>query len=149
MKTSAKGRALITQREGLRLVAYQDTARPPRWTIGVGHTSAAGPPTVTKGLTITKQQADDILTRDLATFEAAVLGAVKVPLGPHEFDALVSLAFNIGANAFKQSTVVRKLNAKDRAGAADAFLMWKNAGGKPILLKRRQEERKQFLTPYK
>ena len=143
MKTTATGRALIEAREGVRLKAYRDAVG--IWTIGVGHTSAAGPPAVVAGLSITPAQAGDILAQDLAQFERAIEAAVHVPLADHEFDALVSLAFNIGAEAFARSTLVRRLNAGDRAGAAEAFLMWANAGGKPILLARRKAERKQFL----
>lgn len=146
MQTSARGRALIAQREGVRLKAYTDSVGV--WTIGVGHTSVAGPPHVSPGMTITAAEVQDILASDLAKFEAAINAAVKMLLADHEFDALSSLAFNIGDGEFTGSTVVRKLNAGDRHGAADAFLMWKNAGGKPILLKRRQSERLQFLTPY-
>jgi len=143
MKTTATGRALIEAREGVRLKAYRDAVG--IWTIGVGHTSAAGPPSVVAGLSITPAQASDILAQDLAQFEHAVEAAVNMPLADHEFDALVSLAFNIGAQAFSRSTLVRRLNAGDRAGAAEAFLMWANAGGKPLLLARRKAERKQFL----
>lgn len=148
MKTSAKGRALIEQREGVRLKAYLDSVG--IWTIGVGHTSAAGPPHVVPGLVITKEQCDEILSRDLGKFEDAVEKAVIVTMADHEFDALVSLAFNIGGYAFAKSTLVRRLNARDRSGAANAFLSWNKAGGKvlPGLTTRRQAERKQFLTAY-
>ncbi len=143
MNTTPEGRRLIEAREGVRLKAYRDSAG--IWTIGVGHTSAAGPPAVVPGLGITPTQASDILSQDLAQFERAVAQAVTVPLAAHEFDALISLAFNIGAGAFARSTLVRRLNAGDRAGAAEAFLMWANAGGKPLLLRRRKAERRQFL----
>lgn len=143
LKVSPAGRAAIAQREGNKLTAYKDSVGV--WTIGVGHTAAAGAPAPHAGMTITAAESDAILTRDLAQFEWAVEGAVKVPVQQHEFDAMVSLAFNIGGAAFARSSVVRKLNAGDRAGAANAFLLWKNAGGKPILLKRREAERKQFL----
>lgn len=149
MRTSASGRAAITRHEGLRLTAYPDPATGGEpWTIGVGHTSRAGPPKVTKGMKITRAQADEILSRDLATFEAAVSKAVKVPLNQNEFDALVSLAFNIGAGAFAKSTLVKKLNAGDRAGAATAFLSWNKAAGKVMkgLTKRREDERRLFLS---
>lgn len=146
MKTSPSGRAAITRREGNKLKAYKDSVGV--LTIGVGHTSAAGPPRVVSGMTITAQESDDILSRDLALFEKAVSSAVKVPLKQNEFDALVSLAFNIGAGAFSKSTLVRKLNAGDRAGAADQFLVWNKAGGKVLkgLASRRADERKQFLS---
>jgi GH24 family phage-related lysozyme (muramidase) len=148
VKTSAKGRALIEQREGVKLKAYQDSVGV--WTIGVGHTSVAGPPHVIPGLTITQAQCDEILSRDLAKFETAVSDAVHVTLADHEFDALVSLAFNIGGNALAKSTVVRRLNNRDREGAADAFLAFNEAGGKevPGLTSRRKSERLQFLNAY-
>lgn len=145
MTVSATGRKAIRQHEGEMLAAYQDSVGV--WTIGVGHTSAAGAPKVTKGLTITAAQSDEILSRDLRTFEEGVLAAVKVSLAQHEFDALVSLAFNIGIGAFGKSTLLRKLNAGDRAGAADQFLVWNKAGGKVLkgLVTRRAAERKMFL----
>lgn len=144
LKTSAAGRAAITQREGSKLHAYLDSVSV--WTIGVGHTSAAGPPTVSRGLTITQAQCDEILSRDLATFEA-VVNAVGADLNQHEFDACVSLAFNIGAGAFAKSTVARKLKEGDHKNAADAFLSWSRAGDDPnALLTRRKAERLQFLN---
>ncbi len=98
-------------------------------------------------MTITADQSDAILSRDLAKFESAVDGAVKVALEQNEFDALVSLAFNIGGGAFAKSTLVRKLNAGDKAGAANAFMSWNKAGGKVLngLTTRRRNERLQFL----
>jgi len=144
MKTSASGRAFLTKEEGCVLTAYRCSAGV--LTIGVGHTSAAGAPQVTSGLRITKEQADEILSRDLKTFEDAVNKAIKVPVTQNEFDACMSLAFNIGVGAFAKSSVVRKLNAGDRKGAADAFLLWKRAGNDPdILLPRRNRERTLFL----
>lgn len=145
MKTSSFGRAEIARREGCRLTAYFDSVG--ILTIGVGHTSAAGAPKVTKGLTISASEADAILSRDLALFENAVNNAVKVPLNQNEFDALVSLAFNIGGGAFAKSTLVRKLNAGDRQGAANQFSVWNKAGGKVLkgLVTRRAAERAQFL----
>lgn len=145
LKTSAQGRKLISQREGNELQAYKDSVG--IWTIGVGHTSAAGSPQVTPGLKITAEQSDDILSKDLALFEQGVRDIVKVPLAQREFDALVSLAFNIGLGAFGKSTLVKKLNAVDKAGAANEFPKWNKAGGRPLagLTKRREAERKQFL----
>lgn len=146
MKTSFAGRAAIAAREGNILTAYKDSVG--ILTIGVGHTSAAGAPKVTAGMKITAAESDAILSRDLAIFEASVSNAVKVPLNQNEFDALVSLAFNIGGGAFAKSTLVKKLNAGDRAGAANQFLVWDKAGGKSLkgLATRRAAERKQFLA---
>jgi lysozyme len=145
MKTSPSGRAAIAAREGNVLTAYKDSVG--ILTIGTGHTSAAGAPTVTAGMRITAAESDAILSRDLAKFEASVSNAVRVPLNQNEFDALVSLAFNIGGGAFAGSTLVRKLNAGDPAGAANQFLVWNKAGGKALkgLSTRREAERKQFL----
>jgi lysozyme len=145
MKTSSTGRSAIAAREGNVLTAYRDSVNV--LTIGVGHTSAAGAPKVVAGMKITAAESDEILSRDLAKFEASVSNAVKAPLNQNEFDALVSLAFNIGGGAFSNSTLVRKLNAGDRAGAASQFLVWNKAGGKTLkgLSTRRESERKQFL----
>ncbi len=143
MKTSEKGRKLLRDREGMRLKAYRDTKG--ILTIGVGHTSAAGLPNVTPGLVITPGEVDAIFARDLVKYETAVNSVVHVPLAQHEFDALTSLAYNIGPGAFAKSTVVRRLNAGDRAGAAAAILMW----NKPSeIIPRRKTEYLQFLTPY-
>lgn len=138
---SPAGRASLARREGCRLVAYLDSVGVP--TIGIGHTGRAGPPVVAMGMTITQAEAAAIFTTDLAPFEAAVAGAVKVPLTQNQFDACVSLAFNIGAVGFAGSTVVHKLNAGDIGGAADAFLMWVRP---PELRLRRDGERIQFLN---
>lgn len=150
MKTSPQGRQAIKQREGVVLTSYVDSVGV--LTIGVGHTSMAGHPKVTPGMKITKAEAEEILSRDLKVFEKAVNDSVSVKLTQNEFDALVSLAFNIGAGAFKKSTLLRKLNAGDRMGAADQFLVW-NKGtvkGKKVAIKgltnRREAERKQFLS---
>ncbi|AHJ10723.1 lysozyme [Rhizobium phage vB_RglS_P106B] len=145
MKVSAKGRKKIKVEEGEKLIAYQDTRG--IWTIGVGHTSAAGEPTVKKGMRITATQSDEILARDLRDVEDVINSAVKVPLTQNQFDALTSLILNIGGTAFKKSTLLKKLNAKDYSGAADQFLVWKKAGkDTSILLARRKRERTIFMT---
>jgi lysozyme len=146
MTTSASGRKAITQHEGNKLTAYQDGGGV--WTVGVGHTAAAGSPAPFRGMKITAAESDEILSRDLKLFEQGVREAVKVPLSQNEFDALVSLAFNIGVGAFRKSTLVKKLNAGDRAGAADQFLVWNKDNGKVVkgLVNRRKSERQQFLS---
>jgi lysozyme len=141
--TSPIGRAVLEIREGERLVAYRDSKGV--WTIGVGHTAAAGAPIPAAGVTLTQAQADALFSHDLAKYEATVRDCVTVPLEDHEFDALVSLCYNIGQFGVAHSTVVRKLNAGDRKGAADAFSMWEKD---KVLITRREAERLQFLTPY-
>jgi len=150
MRTSVAGRAAIKRREGEKLSAYKDSVG--IWTIGVGHTTAAGLPAVTAGMKITAQQSDEILTRDLADVENDVSAVVKVPINQNQFDALVSLAFNIGPGSFRSSTLLKKLNAKDDKGAADQFLVWNKGtiNGQKVaitgLTNRRKEERAQFLS---
>jgi lysozyme len=142
MKTSAAGRAALTQREGLRLTAYKDTVGV--WTIGVGHTGRASLPLVVPGMTISRGQADTMLAADLAPMEAVVNAAAPRGMAQNQFDACVSLAFNIGAHGFAGSTVARKIASGDMAGAADAFLLWNKP---PEIMGRRRSERLQFLSP--
>lgn len=148
MKTSRDGIALIKKWEGCRLTAYPDpgTGGEP-WTIGYGHTSAAGAPMVKKGMKITQQEADDILVRDLVKYESAVMKALTVLPTQNQFDAMVSLCYNIGPGAFAGSSVVKKFNASNISGAADAFRLWNKAGGRVMqgLVNRREDERKHFL----
>ncbi len=147
MTTSAAGRTALIAREGCRLQAYRDSVGV--WTIGVGHTGRAAPPTVAPGLVITAAEAEAILAADLEPFERAVTQAIGRPLTQNQFDACVSLAFNIGAGAFRASSVVRFASAGQISEAADAFLLWTRAGGQVLdgLVKRRRAERTQFLTP--
>lgn len=143
MKMTAIGRAALKSREGERLTAYRCSAGV--LTIGVGHTSAAGEPKVRPGMRITAAESDAIFARDLGKYERPVAAALKVPVADHEFDALVSLAFNVGAGAIVKSTILRRLNAGDGAGAAEAFLMWRKP---PEILDRRKGEYDQFRVPY-
>ncbi|NHK29203.1 lysozyme [Parvularcula flava] len=121
LTTSRAGRQLIRHFEGLVLVAAPCPAGIP--TVGVGHTGDD----VRLGMVITRADADRLLTRDLKRFEAVVKDAVTVPLSQGEFDALVSLVFNIGEGAFRSSTCLKRLNAGDRDGAAEALTWWNKA----------------------
>lgn len=145
MKTSTQGRALIRACEGCKLTAYRDAVNV--LTIGVGHTTAAGPPTVTAGMTITGAEADSILASDLSACERDVARLVTVPLNQSQFDALVSWVFNLGAGNLAKSTLLKRLNVGDYQGAADEILKWNRAGGRvlPGLTKRRKAERLMFL----
>ena len=86
------------------------------------------------------------MTYDLKKFESAVNTAVVVPINQNQFDALVSLTYNIGIKAFKNSTLLKKLNVGDIRGAAAQFDVWINDGGKVVqgLVNRRAVERKLF-----
>lgn len=140
MKTSQAGIAIIRTHEGLRLTAYQCSAGV--WTIGYGSTSGVKP-----GMTITQAQATGLLISDLGIAERAVHSSVTVTLSQEQFDALSSLAFNIGASAFAKSTLVKLLNAGKYHDAAAQFDRWVYAGKKklPGLMKRRAAEKAMFL----
>lgn len=141
MVTSAAGRAALTRREGVRLEAYRDSVGV--WTIGIGHTSAAGPPRVWPWTAITVAQANSIFADDLQKYEKTVNDSIKRPISQNAFDACVSLCYNIGQNGFAGSSVVKMINAGDMKTAADDFLLWDRPA---VLLARRQAERAQFLA---
>jgi lysozyme len=143
MKTSATGRAFIEVFEGKFLRTYDDGTGV--LTIGYGHTTAAGAPAVTRGMTITDEECDSILAADLSKVEADVERIVKVPLSQNQFDALVSFHFNTGA--LGTGTVDNKLNAGNTASAMDTLLQYDHAGGRQMdgLTRRRQAERLMFV----
>lgn len=143
---STNGIELLAQFEGLKLEAYLDSAKIP--TIGFGTIKYPNGTRVKLSDKITKAQALEYKQHDLKEFESTVNTSVKVPLTQNQYDALVSLSYNIGSGAFKGSTLLKKLNSGDYKGAADAFLSWVNAGGKKVqgLINRRQKERELFLT---
>ena len=146
-EASAEGRALIQRFEGLSLTAYLCPAG--RWTIGFGHTEGVQP-----GDKITMAHADNLLKADLVAYGTAVdeaLGACEA--SQHEFDAMVSLAFNVGVNGFKGSTVLRLHRQGNHQGAARAFGMWNKATVNGVLqevaglTRRRAAETALYLTP--
>lgn len=135
---NSDGLAHLKRWEGLRLSAYQDVAGV--WTIGYGHTSAAGAPTVKAGMKISEAEAEQILRRDLNKFEARVERLVKVALNDNQFAALVSFDYNTGA--LHKSTLLKKLNAGDYDAVPGELSKWINAGGKRVqgLVNRRASE---------
>ena len=137
---STKGLSLTEQFEGCRLTAYQDQVGV--WTIGYGHTG----PDVTAGMTITIDAAQALLGKDVSSAADCVNNLVEVTLTQEEFDALVDFVFNLGAGAFRGSTMLRDLNAGDFTSAAAQFDMWDHAGGAVVagLLRRRQAEAELF-----
>lgn len=135
--TSDRGKALIREFEGERLTAYPDPATGGEpWTIGVGHTGG-----VKRGDTITKAQSDAFLTADLKRFENAV-NRLAPKTTQSQFDAMVSLAFNVGEGNLSSSTLLKLHNAGDYAGAKGQFAKWRMAAGKvlPGLVRRREAE---------
>lgn len=143
MKLSEYGLDLIKRFEGLRLEAYQCSAGV--WTIGYGHIADVRPKD-----SIDEMRANSFLLQDVAVSESAVGRFVTVDLSQHQFDALVSLTFNIGAGHFRSSTLLQKLNAEDYSGASKEFLRWVIAGGKllPGLVRRRAAEKEIFMRGY-
>lgn len=145
MSASDKCVDLICEFEGKRLAAYDDGVGV--WTIGFGTTVYPDGIQVKNGDACTEAQAKAYMAHDLKKFEQAVNSSVTIPLNQNQFDALVSLAYNIGTGAFNKSTLVKKLNAGDIRGAADQFDVWVNAGGKRMqgLVNRRAKEKEVFL----
>jgi lysozyme len=141
VKTNKAGKDLIKRWESLRLKAYLCPAGIP--TIGYGHTEG-----VKLGQQITSHQADVLLDFDLEVAEEAVTHATRaIKLSENEFAALVSFTFNLGAANLNRSTLLKKLLAGDRAGAAGEFGKWTLAKGVklPGLVSRRAAERDLFL----
>ena len=151
MKITTQGLAIIKDHEQLRLKAYSDAGYGwARATIGWGHTG----PDVSKGMEITKAKALALLKKDVEWVEKAVNEMVTVSLTQAQFDALCSFVFNVGAGGpntsggFYNSTLRRKLNAGDYAGAANEFPKWRKSNGKVMagLIRRRAQEKALFLS---
>lgn len=139
MSVSEAGFELIRECEGFRSEAYRDAVGV--WTIGYGHTG-----NVRAGDTITREQGEALLRLDAGCAAEAVGRAVSVPLRQGQVDALVSFVFNLGGAALEGSTLLRKLNAGDTAGAAAEFPRWCHAGNAvlPGLVARCARERALF-----
>lgn len=142
---SDNGMNLLEQFEGLRLEAYLDSANIA--TIGFGSIRYPNGNKVKLGDKTTKAQAKEYKLHDLKEFESTVNTSVKVPLTQNQYDALVSLSYNIGSGAFKNSTLLKKLNSGDYKGAAEQFLVWNKVSSKKVqgLVNRREAERNLFL----
>ena len=145
MSISQNGINLLSSFEGCELVAYLCPAKV--WTIGFGTTVYPNGVKVKKGDSCTLEQAKQFKAHDLKRFEKTVSDLVKIPLTQNQFDALVSLTYNIGTGAFEKSTLLKKLNAGDYQGAADQFTVWNKGGGKVLqgLVNRRAKEKEVFL----
>lgn len=146
LRTSRAGLELIKSFEGFREAA----ARLPdgRWTIGYGHVRSAR-----EGVTISEQDAEDLLRYDMQGVEEAITSLVYAPLTQGQFDAIASLVFNISPGQFKDSEILRNLNAGEYIAAAAGFDAWRKAriNGRLIvvdaLVRRRAMEKAMFLEP--
>ena len=145
MSTSQNGINLISSFEGCELKAYLCPAKV--WTIGFGTTVYPNGVKVKKGDSCTLDQAKQFKAHDLKRFEKTVDDLVQVPLTQNQFDALVSLTYNIGPGAFEKSTLLKKLNTGDYQGTAYQFTVWNKGGGKVLqgLVNRRAKEKEVFL----
>lgn len=141
MKISPKGLELIKEFEGFSANAYLCPAKIP--TIGYGNTFYSDGRKVKLGEQISKTDALELLelvaNKDFAD---KIFPAIKVPVAQNQFDAMCSLAYNIGVGNFLKSTLLKKVNAGDFVGASEEFLRWNKAGGKELLglTKRRKRE---------
>ena len=139
MHISTQGLALIKASEGLRLAAYRCPAG--IWTIGYGHTHG-----VHEGQAINPSEAEHLLREDVASTESEV-EHLAGPCTQGEFDALVSFAYNLGAQALRNSTLLKLHRLGQHKLAAAEFGRWVHAGGRelPGLVKRRAAEADLYL----
>jgi lysozyme len=145
MRISPEGIQVLHHFEQCRLEAYPDPGsrdgKP--WTIGWGHTG----PEVVKGLKWTQARADETLLYDLRTRELAIIGLVRRPLNQAQFDALVCFVYNVGVQAFRESTMLAMINAGDYDLASKQFARWNKNDGNAMrgLVRRREAERCLFI----
>jgi lysozyme len=148
MKLSDNGIKLLKQFEGFEAKPYLDAAGIP--TIGYGNTFYLdGTPVKMTDSEITQEQGTNLMLNVLVKFENAVTELVHIPLNQNQFDALVLLVYNIGINAFKNSTLLERLNAGLYKDAADQFDRWVYANKIVLkgLVRRRAQEKALFLMP--
>lgn len=141
---SAIGLETLIGREARKLKAYLDSVGV--YTIGIGHTAAAGAPIPYRCLTITREECDAIFARDIIQYEDAVRRALKVQVADHQFDALTSICYNIGTGGLAGSSFIKLINAgASSAQIRAAILAWKKPSE---IIPRRTAEADQFQTPY-
>lgn len=143
MQYSQSGLKLTEQFESCRLTAYRDIKGV--LTIGWGHTGSD----VVEGLSISQEQADNLLLHDVQNAVNHVNHLVTIQINQNEFDALVDFAFNCGCGNFASSTLLKLLNTGNLAAAAKEFEKWDYAGGVQVagLLRRRIAEESEFNAP--
>ena len=135
MNISNEGISLIKKFEGCELESYKDAVGV--WTIGYGHTK-----NVKEGMSISKEQADNMLLNELDEYCEYVENAVEVDLEQCQIDALVSWTYNLGPTNLKNSTMLKVLNNKDFEQVPNEIKRWNKAGGEVLdgLIRRREAE---------
>jgi lysozyme len=135
-----EGLNFLIKEEGLVLKPYLDSVGVP--TIGVGSTYYEdGSKVKMTDKPITKERAIQLFKNLLKNYELAVYSSTRDDINQNQFNALVSICYNIGVFGFKGSTLLKRVNKNPNDSTIkQAFQMWRNAGGKPILLGRRNRE---------
>ena len=146
MRMTEEGLALIMRFEGFRAEAYRCPAGV--WTIGYGHTSAAGPPAVRPSMRWSERQARQVLEADVAQFAEGVRASLTRAVSDAQFSALVSFAYNVGLSAFRGSSVLEAVNGGRFEAVPDRLRLWVKAGGRvlPGLENRRAAEARLFMS---
>jgi Phage-related lysozyme (muraminidase) len=141
MKISKQGLDFIKEFESFSSIPYVCAGG--KLTIGYGHVVLKNE----NYITITEERGLILLEKDVEVREGYINSLVKVKLSQNQYDALLSFIFNVGNEAFKNSTLLRKLNAGDYIGSADEFTRWNKAGGEVVLglVRRRNSEKMMFL----
>lgn len=134
----AMATVLIKHHEGIRYVPYADPGNG-TLTVCYGHTG----PDIVPGKRYSQAECDELLKKDTAIAAQAVDRLVKVPVSKYQRAALIDFAYNVGPGNLAKSTLLRKLNAGDRAGACQEISRWNRAGGRILkgLTTRREIER--------
>ena len=147
MRISDAGVDLIKSFEGCKLEAYQDSVGV--WTIGWGHTGPVNGEKITAGLTITEQEAEELIYNDIAQFEDGVNKLTQeLDITQGMFDALVCFSYNVGLGNLAKSTLLKLLKQNKVLEASEQFKVWNKAGGKELagLTRRRNAEAELFLS---
>lgn len=142
--------SIVKEFEGFRSKPYKCSAGVP--TIGYGSTFYLNGEKVSMNDSeITKEFATELLLKTLSDFSQYVDKLIKVELNQNQFDAVVSLTYNIGVGAFSKSTLLKLINVNNLTEASNEFIRWNKANGKIVngLTIRRKKEQKLFDNPYK
>lgn len=132
---SMEGISLIKKFEGCELASYQDSVGV--WTIGYGHTKG-----IKEGMSITQDEANQMLEEELPEYEGYINELVTTELEQCEYDALVAWVYNLGPTNLRESTLLRILNEGDKEGVPAQIKRWNKAGGQTLngLVRRREAE---------